>query len=263
MTVKRHCLLAGLILIGIAGALRAPRPAWAQEGSDIVAGAVPGASGAEAAIKEGLSVKEIYESGGWLMHVLSGMSVLALALVIHLFAALRTDRIAPKPLRRDILEKVGADAIDDARRACEYRSCPLSDIFLAATDYMRAVPNVDPALLKDVVEGEGRRQAEAIQGRTQYLLDIAVISPMVGLLGTVFGMLRAFNAVALDIAKAKPILLAAGVSQALITTAYGLMVGIPAMMFYAYFRQSASKSVSHLESASSEVFTALLGGKSQ
>ena len=105
---------------------------------------------------------------------------------------------------------------------------------------------------------EGGRQAETIQGQTQYLLDIAAVAPMVGLLGTVFGMLRAFSSIALDIAKAKPILLASGVSQALVTTAFGLMVGIPAMMFYAYFRRQSSKMVSHLESSSSDVLTALL-----
>jgi len=91
------------------------------------------------------------------------------------------------------------------------------------------------------------------------LQDIAVISPMVGLLGTVFGMLRAFSSVALNEAAAKPVVLAQGVSQALITTAFGLIVGIPAMMFYAYFRRKAAKQVSHLESAAAEVLTALLG----
>ena len=81
---------------------------------------------------------------------------------------------------------------------------------------------------------------------------------MIGLLGTVFGMVHAFNAVAFDLAKAKPMLLAAGVSESLINTAGGLIVGIPAMMFYAYFRGRASKLVSRLEVASTEVMTSLL-----
>jgi len=85
---------------------------------------------------------------------------------------------------------------------------------------------------------------------------------MVGLLGTVFGMLRAFSAVALDIAKARPMVLAGGVSQALVTTAFGLIVGIPAMVFYAYFRRRASNLVSHLEAASTDVLTALLSKRS-
>jgi len=130
-------------------------------------------------------------------------------------------------------------------------------------DHIKDVPKTDAMLLKDIVEGEGARQSEAIQGQTQYLMDIAVVSPMIGLLGTVFGMLRAFSSVALDIAKAKPVVLAAGVSQALVTTAFGLIVGIPAMLFYAFFRRRASKLVSHLEALSADVLTALLSQESE
>ena len=72
------------------------------------------------------------------------------------------------------------------------------------------------------------------------------------------GMLRAFNAVALDIAKAKPMILAAGVSQALITTAAGLLVGIPAMIFYSYFRGRSSRLIASLEAVSADLLGELL-----
>jgi biopolymer transport protein ExbB len=130
---------------------------------------------------------------------------------------------------------------------------------MSAMEYVRRSDGIDPLLLKDVMEGEGGRQAEGMQGQTQYLLDIAVISPMIGLLGTVFGMLRAFSSMALDIANAKPVVLAMGVSQALITTAFGLIVGIPAMMFYAFLRRRAAKMVSHLEFCSTDLLTVILG----
>jgi biopolymer transport protein ExbB len=171
---------------------------------------------------------------------------------------LRNGQVAPRALRRELIEKIRAGALDDAGTACDYRSCPLSAVAAAGIEYIRTVPQTDAMILRDVMEGEGGRQSEAIQGQTQYLLDIAVVAPMVGLLGTVFGMLRAFSSVALDIAKAKPVVLAGGVSQALITTAFGLIVGIPAMIFFAYFRRRASKVVSHLEAASADVLTALL-----
>jgi biopolymer transport protein ExbB len=129
---------------------------------------------------------------------------------------------------------------------------------VAALDFTAAHPDAEPTALKDVVEGEGTRQSTAIQIQIQYLLDVAVISPMIGLLGTVFGMIRAFNVVAFDLAKAKPMLLAAGVAEALITTAAGLIIGIPAMMFYAYFRGRTSRLVSDLEAASGQLVTALM-----
>jgi len=205
-----------------------------------------------------LSWQEILANGGWLMYVLAAMSVLTLAFVVYFFAVLRTGQIAPRTLHDLLVDTIRNGSIDDARQACEYRPCPLSAVSLAALNYIRNMPQTDGSMLKDVTEGEGSRQAEAIQGQTQYLLDIAVVAPMVGLLGTVFGMLKAFSAVALDIAQAKPVVLAAGVSQALITTAFGLIVGIPAMMFYAYFRRRSSTMVSQLEAASADVLTALL-----
>jgi biopolymer transport protein ExbB len=129
---------------------------------------------------------------------------------------------------------------------------------ITALDHMKSIPDADPMLLRDVVEAEGSRQSESIQGQTQYLMVIAVVTPMIGLLGTVFGMMIAFNAVSDQIAVVRPTALVAGVNKAMLTTAFGLIVGIPAMMFYAYFRRTSSKLVSQLESAVAEIFMALL-----
>jgi len=94
-------------------------------------------------------------------------------------------------------------------------------------------------------------------------MDIAVVAPMIGLLGTVFGMMIAFNAVSDQIAVVRPTALVAGVNKAMITTAFGLVVGIPAMMFYAYFRRRASRLVSMLEVASGELVMTLLSRRPQ
>lgn len=218
---------------------------------------------AETAPEASLSWQEVMRNGGWIMYVLGFISILAVAFILYFFVVLRGSQIAPERLQRDLRKTMIGDGVERARKLCEDRPCPLSAVALAAMDYMRDVGQPDPALLKDVMEGEGARQPESIQGQTQYLMDIAVVAPMIGLLGTVFGMLRAFSAIALDVAKAKPILLASGVSQALVTTAFGLIVGIPAMMFYAYFRRQSSKMVSELESASTDLLTALLSRRPQ
>ena len=217
------------------------------------------ASGPEATI----SWQEAIRNGGWIMYVLGFLSILAVAFIIYFFVVLRGSQVAPDRLQRDLRESIEDDKVEQARKLCEDRPCPLSAVALSAMDYMRDVGEADPALLKDVMEGEGARQSEAIQGQTQYLMDIAVVAPMIGLLGTVLGMLRAFGSIALDFAKAKPVLLANGVSMALVTTAFGLLVGIPAMMFYSYFRRQSSKMVSELESASTDLLTALLSRRSQ
>lgn len=210
---------------------------------------------------ERMKLRDIVKNGGKVMYVLAALSVFTVAFIVYFFIVLRVAQIAPAVLRKDIVEKVRQGDLNDVRRVCEYKSCPLSAVTLSAVDYLRDISEVDPVLMKDVVEGEGARQAEAIQGQTQYLYDIAVVAPMLGLLGTVLGMLKAFSTIAFDLAQAKPVNLANGVSQALITTAFGLIVGITAMIFYSFFRRKAARLISVLESASTDVLTAILGRK--
>jgi len=225
--------------------------------SQVLSAAESTAAGATV-VSKSTTIREIIDRGGPMLYVLALASLIGLAMIIYLFLTLRRGQVIPAALRRDVLEKIRVGSLADARTACNYRPCALSDVVLTGIDYVEANSPVDPNLLKDVIEGEGNRQASAIQSQTQYLLDVGVIAPMIGLLGTVFGMVHAFNVVAFDLAKAKPMMLAQGVSEALINTAGGLIVGIPAMMFYAYFRGRASKLVSQLEVVSTEVMTSLL-----
>ena len=217
-----------------------------------------GTDSAMPATAASLPWKEIIRYGGLLMYVLTAVSMLTVGLIVYFCIILRVKEFVPRTLHRELVEKLRAGALDDARRACEYHPCPLSAVTLAALEYIRKIPTPDPEMLRDIVSGEGGRQADAVQGQTQYLYDIAVLSPMLGLLGSVFGMMKAFSAVAVDIAKAKPIVLAGGVSQALVTTLYGLLVGIPAMAAYSIFRQRAARMIHQLEAATTDVLTAIL-----
>lgn len=207
---------------------------------------------------QAMTLGELFDKGGSLMYVLSALSVIGVAMILYCFAVLRRETVLPASFRRDVLSRIGAGKWEEVRALCQDTPSPLSEIALAALEYSQAAPTLDATMLKEVVESEGTRQAGEIQGQTQYLLDVAVIAPMVGLLGTVFGMIKAFNVVALDLAKAKPMLLAAGVSEALITTAAGLIIGIPVMAFYAFFRGRAARLVSLLESAAGDILTAFL-----
>jgi biopolymer transport protein ExbB len=230
-------------------ALLAPAIAWAQPEE------------AEEAIRTSMTLTEIIQTGGWPMYVLGLMSLLAAALIIYFFVVLRQDQITPRKFTRELNRLLASGSYDQARLDCRQNKSPVAAVALAALDYAGQVDEPDPALLKEIIEGEGSRQANMIQSQTSYLLDIGVIAPMIGLLGTVLGMLTAFNAVALDIARAKPIYLAAGVSQALVTTAAGLIVGIPAMIFYSYFRGRTSKLISDLEAVSADMLTHLIQKK--
>jgi len=206
----------------------------------------------------GMQWKQILEYGGWILYVIGGLSVFALANVLVLFFTLRTAAVVPRSLVRDVVAKVRDGSLSDARALCEDRPGPFSAIAVTAIDYVAGSPEADAAMVKDMVTGEGVRQATKLQGSTQWLVDIAAVAPMVGLLGTVVGMLTAFSAVAGDVAAAKPVLLAQGVARALITTIACLLVAIPSHLFYAWFRRCASRLTAQLETASHELLTAIL-----
>lgn len=207
-----------------------------------------------------MTLTQAWTYGGWLMWVLLAMSVAVVAVCFYFLATLRSRTVTPQRLRRDLPKYLVSDDPSEARRLCEDVPSPLASVLLATLDAVRNAPKADATLISKVAESEGARQADLIQGQTQWLLDIAAIAPMVGLLGTVIGMLQAFGAVAADVAAAKPTLLAEGVSKAIVTTIFGLLVAIPAMAFYAFFRRRAAKLVAELESAAAEL-VAILGSK--
>ena len=95
---------------------------------------------------------------------------------------------------------------------------------------------------------EGGRIADAMMAAVDWLADIAAIAPLVGLLGTVLGMFQAFGGIASDVsAGAKPVVLAQGVSQAIVTTIFGLVVAIPSLLAYAVFRRRAQRRIAEIE----------------
>jgi biopolymer transport protein ExbB len=211
-----------------------------------------------------LNLQQIMESGGFILYILAAMSVVAVALVLLFLISLNKKRIAPTGLVTTLQAHLEKGELTEARAACEARPSPVSALALSALDYLdRAGNEADPELLRQVVEGEGVRQVGRLQSQITFLMDIGVIAPMVGLLGTVMGMLKSFSGVALNLAQARPQVLADGVSQALVTTAAGLFVAIPAMMFYSLFRGRLSKLTANLELVAADIVTTLAHRKSE
>jgi biopolymer transport protein ExbB len=208
-----------------------------------------------------MSWQQVLENGGVMMYILGVVSILTLAFIVYLFAVMRVGMVVPRSLYREVMESVKLGYYDQARKACEDKKNAFASITLSAVDYIEAVPDYDNQMLKDTVEGEGGRQCAKLQGAPQILMDIGAIAPMLGLLGTVFGMLTAFTGVANDIAQARPVVLAEGVSMALITTAAGLIVGIPAMAFFSYFRTRSAKLMAVLEGVSADLLTGIMSSK--
>src|SRR6266481_4121102 len=125
-------------------------------------------------------------------------------------------------------------------------------------DFTTKNPNADLQQVREIAETEGTRVAASLNNRVIYLADIGMIAPLLGLLGTVFGIIHSFGALGRsDLGATRYVALSSGISQALVNTAAGLAIGIPAMMFYAFFRGRAQRLISDLEAATTHVLALL------
>jgi len=200
-----------------------------------------------------LTAAELMRMGGLLMYVLAGLSVLGVALIVYYALVLRQRNVAPPEQALRLRELLKERRERDARELCAQQPTALGAVAATGLDFLKENPAARTGMLKEIMESEGGRQAGRMQNMIHYLLDLSAVAPMVGLLGTVIGMLRAFNTVAFDLAKARPMELAAGVGQALVTTIAGLVVAIPAMIAYAWFRGRVIKLVGQMEEASTDL----------
>lgn len=209
---------------------------------------------AAAAVQGGITFLQAWEWGGWIMWVLAGLSVLMLALVIYLVVAQGASGLVPRALSIDVLDAARKGDVEAARRLADRQQCAFSELAAAAAD--AAAAHGGAQRVRQAVESAGAHIAERMNMSVEYLLDIAAIAPLAGLLGTVLGMFRAFGSVATDIAAAKPVALAQGVTQALVTTVFGLVLAIPALAAYAFLRRRAARRIAMLETAGEELAAA-------
>lgn len=218
-----------------------------------------GQTGATKSATYGMSFREAWSYGGWIMWILLAISVYAVSMAIYLLASLRASQVVPRRLVGSVRDAILNNEDDAARRLCDSHPCAFSSIAMTALDCIRATNKDDNSdLLNDLVQSEGSRITDGMQSQAQILLDLAAIAPMIGLLGTTLGMLQAFGSIAQDVlVAAKPVILAQGVSKAIITTIAGLMVAIPCMFAYAIFRRRVSALAALLESAAAEIRTAI------
>lgn len=236
-------------LLTAAVALSWTAAAWAQAE----------ASAAAEAPAAGLSAAELFQMGGWMMFALLAVSVVGLALVFHYLFALRLRRVAPEALAIRLRELLKTGRVREAQELCRRDGSALARVADAALAFKAENPSASVEAVKEVMESEGARQGSRMQEAVHYLADIASVAPMVGLLGTVMGMLKAFNSVAFDVVKARPMELAGGVGQALVTTIAGLLIAIPAIVAYAIFRGRASSLLGKLEVASAGLLHVICG----
>lgn len=172
----------------------------------------------------------IVEAAGWPIWFLILASIIAVGLIVERMMYLRSARIAPPALLNEVVNELKQRGVSDGMLSKLAASSQLGRIFAAGLKNIKNTPEV----MKEAIEEEGRAVARDLDRFLTTLGTIASISPLLGLFGTVVGMIEIFGSQ--SAAGNSPAVLAHGISVALYNTAFGLIVAIPSMIFYRQFR---------------------------
>ena len=244
MARKRGFCLGLFLIVLILGA--APF-VYAQE-RDIVAEE-------EAAVKEGgITFFGLLKAGGFIMWPIALGSVAMVALIIEHGITLQTKKILPPAFEESVKNMIREQRLEEARQFCDESAAPIARITKEALGKLSYGREATEQVVGDV----GSREVLALNRKISWLSVIGVLEPMLGLLGTVTGMIAAFQVISAGGA-GKPALLAKGVSEALITTAAGLTVAIPAMLGHFIFKNIVQKLNVNIEIFSTNLIDFLFG----
>ncbi len=181
-----------------------------------------------------LTLGKMLKDGGWTMWPLSACSIAFVGLAIFNAFFIREKKLASADLAREIEEAFARFDFETARALCIATPSPLTNIVAAGLERIHG-ERVDLDEIRSGMEDAAPEQVAKTQTTINYLSVVGVIAPMLGLLGTVSGMIQAFQNMALQ-GMGRPELFAGNISEALITTGAGLVVGIPAMVSYYIFK---------------------------
>tara|TARA_B100001027_G_scaffold213574_1_gene184461 strand:- start:294 stop:1067 length:774 start_codon:yes stop_codon:yes gene_type:complete len=190
------------------------------------------------------SLIDMYKAGGWAMYPLTLLSTFGFGLIIYNFKAVRPERILNAAVTVQIDEALAAIDVEKAKTICQENPTPVTNIIEAGMNRVD-VNNYDPEQVKEAIEESSSEELAGPFVLINYLSVVGSLSPMVGLLGTVSGMVKAFNVIEAEGAGSAQAL-AGNISEALITTATGMIVGIPAMFFFFFFKNRYGKITSRI-----------------
>jgi len=202
-----------------------------------------------------LTFGSMLAAGGWAMWPLGLCSLFGIGLAIYNGIVIRPSRMLKPALVEQIKLAVADLDVERARMLCASNPAPVTNIIQAGLDRIKS----GELHLQSIEKGMEEFSLQEVAGHLQpinYLSVIATISPMIGLLGTVSGMIKAFQAMALG-GMGRPELLADNISEALITTATGLIIGIPVMVAYFYFRNRFTAIIAAINRTCGDILESL------
>jgi biopolymer transport protein ExbB len=232
--------------------LDAAAPAAPAETAAAVPARKPGSS---------LDPVKLFREGGITIYALLALSLVMCALIVFYFLTIRRAAVVSDAFMRTAEGLIRKQDYAGLLTVCNRRTEAIALITQKALDFATKNPTATLEEVRQVTESEGQRQASQLSQRIAYLADIAAIAPMVGLLGTVFGIMKEFGnisdrAAQLNMMKAQ-MSFAGGTAEALVNTAAGLVIAIPSMIVYSIYKGKVNQLISELEAASTYIMALL------
>lgn len=197
----------------------------------------------------------IFQKGGVLMYPLLFLGILSVALIIERMYSLTRRKIIPLKAIEEIISFLNQNKIEEALTISKtYPSTTTNIIYEVLNAYLKGKTNLEE--LKLIAEETAKLEIPKLEGYTGTIGAIASIAPLLGFLGTVIGMIQVFEALSLE-GLSNPKLLSAGISQALITTAFGLSIAIPSLAGYWYMKSKINFLVAQVETVVFEIIEIL------
>jgi biopolymer transport protein ExbB len=196
------------------------------------------------------SLLQIFHDGGIIMYPIALCSFILTVFAFERFIYLRTGRVIPRPFVHRLIEQLQQQQIDrdEALELCERNPSPMAAILTAAVKrYGKSAVEIEQAVLD-----AGERETNQLRKYMRLLSAISNVAPLLGMLGTVLGMIQSFSDIS-GSAMGKSEMLAGGISTALLTTAFGLMVAIPAYLLYIYFLGRTDRLTMEMDSYAQKV----------
>lgn len=196
-----------------------------------------------------LSLKDILDAGGVIGYLIIALSILMAALIVQLLINVRRAAMMPRGLADEVHELISQGKVAEAHESCERQPSVLARMLSAGLAEVR----VGYAAVEKAMEDAATEQSARLLRRVEYLSTIGTVAPMLGLLGTVWGMILAFLEFE---SKANPQVseLAPGIYRALVTTLFGLMVAVPAVAAYSIFRNRIDERIAETALLAEHVF---------
>ena len=236
------CMLA--FLLSIPGMLQAQETA------------APAAAGP--ATEQSTTLFQVIMMGGIWMLPLAALSLACVGLVVNNFIMLQKKKLTREDLLPGLLQQLAQRDIDGALQVCAGNPCLFTNILEGGLARI-TTDEILPANIQQGIDQTGQAQIANLIKPVNYLSNIGAVAPMVGLLGTVSGMIKAFQGLSLG-QGSNAEAMAANISEALVTTASGLVIAIPAMLFYFFFKNNFMETLSFINAEIGRLLNALETG---